>query len=723
MDIIAQITSEFHLQAWQVENVVKLIDEGNTIPFIARYRKEAHGTLDDQMLREIAERLEYLRNLDKRREEVRASIEGQEKLTEEISAALSNAATLAEIEDIYRPFKPKRRTRASIAREKGLEPLAQVLYEQRPDCEEPLALALDFLNPEKGVETAEDALKGALDIIAENLSDDATIRRRLRNLFTVCGVVRSKSAKEEDSVYAPYYDFSAPVEKIAGYQVLAIDRGEREGFLKVSVTLDRPRAIKVISSVALKSTESPCTRAVLEAGEDAYDRLIEPSIEREIRSALTQRAATAAIKVFSTNLRQLLLQPPVKGKVALGLDPGYRTGCKVAVVDATGRVLDTGVIYITHSEAQKEQAKSTLRRMIETHGVGIIAIGNGTASKETEIFTAELIKAIGRNISYMVVSEAGASVYSASKLAAEEFPQFDVSLRSAVSIARRLQDPLAELVKIDPKAIGVGQYQHDMPKKELDNALGGVVEDCVNAVGVDLNTASPSLRARVSGINGTVAKNIVAYREENGAYPSRAAIKKVPKLGAKAFEQCAGFLRVPESKNVLDNTGVHPESYEAAKALLALCGYSLADVSSGAIGALRERVEGLGGVEEAAKRLEAGVPTLRDIVKELLLPGRDPRDELPPPLLRTDIMDMKDLKPGMELQGTVRNVIDFGAFVDVGVHQDGLVHISQIANRRLNHPSEVLKVGDIVTVWVLSVDVAKKRISLTMKKPAQQTAD
>ena len=723
MDIIAQITSEFHLQAWQVENVVKLIDEGNTIPFIARYRKEAHGTLDDQMLREIAERLEYLRNLDKRREEVRASIEGQEKLTEEISAALSNAATLAEIEDIYRPFKPKRRTRASIAREKGLEPLAQVLYEQRPDCEEPLALALDFLNPEKGVETAEDALKGALDIIAENLSDDATIRRRLRNLFTVCGVVRSKSAKEEDSVYAPYYDFSAPVEKIAGYQVLAIDRGEREGFLKVSVTLDRPRAIKVISSVALKSTESPCTRAVLEAGEDAYDRLIEPSIEREIRSALTQRAATAAIKVFSTNLRQLLLQPPVKGKVALGLDPGYRTGCKVAVVDATGRVLDTGVIYITHSEAQKEQAKSTLRRMIETHGVGIIAIGNGTASKETEIFTAELIKAIGRNISYMVVSEAGASVYSASKLAAEEFPQFDVSLRSAVSIARRLQDPLAELVKIDPKAIGVGQYQHDMPKKELDNALGGVVEDCVNAVGVDLNTASPSLLARVSGINGTVAKNIVAYREENGAYPSRAAIKKVPKLGAKAFEQCAGFLRVPESKNVLDNTGVHPESYEAAKALLALCGYSLADVSSGAIGALRERVEGLGGAEEAAKRLEAGVPTLRDIVKELLLPGRDPRDELPPPLLRTDIMDMKDLKPGMELQGTVRNVIDFGAFVDVGVHQDGLVHISQIANRRLNHPSEVLKVGDIVTVWVLSVDVAKKRISLTMKKPAQQTAD
>lgn len=721
MDIIAQLTSEFHLLPWQAENVVKLIDEGNTIPFIARYRKEAHGTLDDQVLREIAERLEYLRNLDKRREEVRASIEGQEKLTEEIAAALSKAVTLAEIEDIYRPFKPKRRTRASIAREKGLEPLAQAIFEQRPDSGEPLVLAQTFLDPEKGVETAEDALQGALDIIAEDLSDDANIRRRLRNLFTVCGVVHSRAAKKEDSVYAPYYDFSAPVEKIAGYQVLAIDRGEREDLLKVSVSLDRPRAMKVISSVALKTTGSPCTPAVQEAGEDAYDRLIEPSIEREIRSTLTERAAAAAIKVFSTNLRQLLLQPPVKGKVALGLDPGYRTGCKVAVVDATGRVLDTGVIYLTHSEAQKEQAKTTLHRLIEKHSVEIIAIGNGTASKETEIFTAELIKTIDRNISYMVVSEAGASVYSASKLAAEEFPQFDVSLRSAVSIARRLQDPLAELVKIDPKAIGVGQYQHDMPRKELDNALGGVVEDCVNAVGVDLNTASPSLLARVSGVNSTVAKNIVAYREENGAYPSRAAIKKVPKLGAKAFEQCAGFLRVPESKNVLDHTGVHPESYEAAKALLALCGYSLADVSSGAIGALQERIDAIG-EEEAAKRLEIGVPTLRDIVKELLRPGRDPRDELPPPLLRTDIMDMKDLKPGMELQGTVRNVIDFGAFVDIGVHQDGLVHISQIANRRLNHPSEVLKVGDIITVWVLSVDVAKKRISLTMKKPAQQTA-
>lgn len=721
MDIIAQLTSEFHLLPWQAENVVKLIDEGNTIPFIARYRKEAHGTLDDQVLREIAERLEYLRNLDKRREEVRASIEGQEKLTEEIAAALSKAVTLAEIEDIYRPFKPKRRTRASIAREKGLEPLAQAIFEQRPDSGEPLVLAQTFLDPEKGVETAEDALQGALDIIAEDLSDDANIRRRLRNLFTVCGVVHSKAAKKEDSVYAPYYDFSAPVEKIAGYQVLAIDRGEREDLLKVSVSLDRPRAMKVISSVALKTTGSPCTPAVQEAGEDAYDRLIEPSIEREIRSTLTERAAAAAIKVFSTNLRQLLLQPPVKGKVALGLDPGYRTGCKVAVVDATGRVLDTGVIYLTHSEAQKEQAKTTLHRLIEKHSVEIIAIGNGTASKETEIFTAELIKTIDRKISYMVVSEAGASVYSASKLAAEEFPQFDVSLRSAVSIARRLQDPLAELVKIDPKAIGVGQYQHDMPRKELDNALGGVVEDCVNAVGVDLNTASPSLLARVSGVNSTVAKNIVAYREENGAYPSRAAIKKVPKLGAKAFEQCAGFLRVPESKNVLDHTGVHPESYEAAKALLALCGYSLADVSSGAIGALQERIDAIG-EEEAAKRLEIGVPTLRDIVKELLRPGRDPRDELPPPLLRTDIMDMKDLKPGMELQGTVRNVIDFGAFVDIGVHQDGLVHISQIANRRLNHPSEVLKVGDIITVWVLSVDVAKKRISLTMKKPAQQTA-
>lgn len=721
MDIITQLTAEFHLQAWQIENVVKLIDEGNTIPFIARYRKEAHGTLDDQVLREISERLEYLRNLEKRREEVRASIEAQEKLTDEIAAALEKAATLAEIEDIYRPFKPKRRTRASIAREKGLEPLAQQIFGQAAEAGTPLHLAQGFIDPEKGVETAEDALRGAMDIIAEDLSDDANIRRRLRNLFTVCGVVHARAAREEDSVYAPYYNFSAPVEKIAGYQVLAIDRGEREGFLKVEVTLDRPRAMRVITSVALKNTGSPCTAAVQEAGKDAYDRLIEPSIEREIRSMLTERADTAAIRVFAMNLRQLLLQPPVKGKVALGLDPGYRTGCKVAVVDATGRVLDTGVIYITHSEAQRQQAKATLRRLIEKHGVEIIAIGNGTASKETEIFTAELLKTIDRKVSYMVVSEAGASVYSASKLAAEEFPQFDVSLRSAVSIARRLQDPLAELVKIDPKAIGVGQYQHDMPKKELDNALGGVVEDCVNAVGVDLNTASSSLLARVSGVNSTVAKNIVAYREENGAYPSRAAIKKVPKLGAKAFEQCAGFLRVPESKNVLDRTGVHPESYEAAKALLTLCGYSLEDVAAGRIGALEQRVAQLG-EEEAARRLELGVPTLRDIVKELLRPGRDPRDELPPPLLRTDIMDMKDLKPGMELQGTVRNVIDFGAFVDIGVHQDGLVHISQIADRRLGHPSEALKVGDIITVWVLSVDVEKKRISLTMKKPAQPAA-
>lgn len=721
MDIIAQLTSEFHLQPWQVENVIQLIDEGNTIPFIARYRKEAHGTLDDQVLRELHERLEYLRNLEKRREEVRASIEGQEKLTAEIAAALGKAVTLAEIEDIYRPYKPKRRTRASIAREKGLEPLAQLIFEQRADAGEPVVLAQAFLDAEKGVETAADAVKGALDIIAENLSDDAAIRRRLRNLFTVCGTVCSRAAKEEDSVYAPYYEFSASVEKIAGYQVLAIDRGERESFLKVAVTLDRPRAMKVIASVALKDTGSLCTSAVQEAGEDAYDRLIKPSIEREVRSALTERAAAAAIKVFSTNLRQLLLQPPVKGRVSLGLDPGYRTGCKVAVVDATGRVLDTGVVYLTHSEAQKEQAKGALRRLIETHGVEIIAIGNGTASRETEIFTAELLKTIDRKVAYMVVSEAGASVYSASRLAAEEFPQFDVSLRSAVSIARRLQDPLAELVKIDPKAIGVGQYQHDMPKKELDNALGGVVEDCVNAVGVDLNTASSSLLARVAGVNATVAKNIVLYREETGAYPSRAAIKKVPKLGAKAFQQCAGFLRVPESKNVLDSTGVHPESYEAAKALLALCGYSLRDVCGGSIAALQERINAIGEAE-AAKRLEVGVPTLRDIARELLRPGRDPRDELPPPLLRTDIMDMKDLKPGMELHGTVRNVIDFGAFVDIGVHQDGLVHISQITGRRLNHPSEVLKVGDIVTVWVLSVDVAKKRISLTMKKPAQQTA-
>ncbi len=716
MDIIGIITQEFSLKRWQVENTAALIDDGNTIPFIARYRKEAHGTLDDQTLREISERLEYLRNLEKRKEEVFSSIDSQEKMTEEISLALEKAQTLAEIEDIYRPYKPKRRTRASVAREKGLEPLAQMITEQKEDSAEPLALAADFVNSENGVETPEDALQGAKDIIAEDISDNADIRRRLRNLFTVSGEVISKAADEEkDSVYAQHYDFSQPVSKIAGHRVLAIDRGEREGFLKVSVTLDSVKAANVITSETLLSGNSPCTETVKEAGEDAYTRLIYPSVEREIRSSLTEKAAADAIKVFSQNLKELLLQPPVKGKVALGLDPGYRTGCKVAVVDATGRVLDTGVAYITHSERKQQEAKELIASFIKKYGVEIIAIGNGTASKETEIFTASLLKEIGSSAGYMVVSEAGASVYSASKLAAEEFPQYDVSLRSAVSIARRLQDPLAELVKIDPKAIGVGQYQHDMPKKELENALDGVVEDAVNSVGVDLNTASPSLLSRVAGVNSTVAKNIVSYREENGTFTSRTQLKKVNKLGEKAFQQCAGFLRVPESKNILDNTGVHPESYKAAKELLEMCGFK----STGASADLKEIKEKTDRLNKAelSEKLGIGLPTLEDIIKELSRPGRDPRDELPPPMLRSDVMDMSDLKPGMELKGTVRNVIDFGAFVDIGVHQDGLVHISQITNRFIKHPSEVLKVGQVVTVWVLSVDEKKGRIALTMKNP------
>ena len=716
MDIIQSLCNQFGLQRWQVENTVNLIDEGNTIPFIARYRKEAHGTLDDQVLRELSERLEYLRNLDKRREEVSSAIISQEKMTPEIEKALSEASTLAEIEDIYRPFRPKRRTRASIAKEKGLEPLANLIFEQNADSPSPFELAEEYVNAENGVETAQEAVAGAMDIIAENISDDADIRRRLRSLFTVSGVVQSRAADSEaESVYTMYYEYDEPVNKIAGHRVLAIDRGEKEGFLKVSVSVDPVKAHDLINKRILLNNGSKCTDTVRDAGADAYERLIFPSVERETRNALTDNAVAAALKVFYVNLRELLLQPPVKGKRALGLDPGYRTGCKVAAVDETGKVLDTGVIYVTHSAEQKLKAKQTVKHLIEKHGIEIIAIGNGTASKETEIFTAELLKEIPRKVSYMVVSEAGASVYSASKLAAEEFPQFDVSLRSAVSIARRLQDPLAELVKIDPKAIGVGQYQHDMPKKELGETLDGAVEYCVNSVGVDINTASPSLLSRVAGINSSVAKNIVSYREENGAFSSRTQLKKVPKLGAKAFEQCAGFVRVPERKNVLDNTGVHPESYDAAKELLQLCGYSVSDVSNGDISSLKAKIALLGGEDKVAEKLGIGVPTLIDIVKELLKPGRDPRDELPPPLLRTDVMDIKDLTPGMELKGTVRNVIDFGVFVDIGVHQDGLVHISQITNRYIKHPSEVLKVGDIVTVWVLSTDIKKNRISLTMK--------
>ncbi len=716
MDFVAELSEQFNLKAWQLENVIKLLDEGNTIPFIARYRKEAHGSLDDQMLREISERLEYLRGLESRREEVKNLIMGLEKMTDEINAAIDNAKTLSEIEDIYRPFRPKRKTRASIAKEKGLENLANAIFEQNENSEDPLVLAQDYVDTEKGVNTPEEAVAGAMDIIAENISDDASIRKRIRVVAMANSLLVSKASDENtDSVYAQYYDFKEPTAKIAGHRVLAVDRGEKEGFLKVSIDFDIAKAQHIIYSTVLKNGNSLCTETVRKAADDAYTRLIFPSIEREIRSELTQKACDSAIKVFSVNLRQLLMQPPVKGKVAMGLDPGYRTGCKVAVVDETGRVLATNVIYPTHSENKVAEAKKTVSDLVKKYGVEIISIGNGTASKETEMFVANLINEDNLKVSYMVVSEAGASVYSASKLAAEEFPDFDVTLRSAVSIARRLQDPLAELVKIDPKAIGVGQYQHDMPKKQLGDALGGVVEDCVNTVGVDLNTASPSLLARVSGVSAAVSKNIVNYREENGAFKSRNELKKVPKLGPKAFEQCAGFLRVPESKNVLDNTAVHPESYKAATQLLEICDYTLDDVKKGKIRSdLKTRIEKMG-LSSISEKTKVGIPTLQDIVTELLRPGRDPRDELPAPILRTDVLDIKDLKEGMELTGTVRNVIDFGAFIDIGVHQDGLVHISQICNKYIKHPSEVLKVGDIVKVKVLSVDVPKNRISLTMK--------
>ena len=715
-DHTSLLAAQFNLKPWQVEKLIKLIDEGNTIPFIARYRKEEHGSLDDQTIRAVYDRLEYLRNLDARREEVRMLIETGGNLTEEIASALEKAATLAEIDDIYRPFRPKRKTRAGIARERGLEPLALAILEQKKNGIYPINMAENYVNSEKGVESPEDALQGAKDIIAEIISDDASIRRRLRVVAMAQGVITSSAAKEEDSVYRMYYEFSQPAAKIAGHRVLALDRGEREGFLKVSLTLDAQRGQNILTSTYVKS--GPCANAVEEAALDAYSRLIFPSIEREIRSTLTENAAESAIKVFSTNLRQLLMQPPVKGRTTIGLDPGYRTGCKVAVVDETGKVLDTGVIYPTHSETKVREAKQTVLRFIKKYGVTLIAIGNGTASKETEIFTDELLREnrLTDTVDYMVVSEAGASVYSASKLAAAEYPDYDLTLRSAVSIAHRLQDPLAELVKIDPKAIGVGQYQHDMPPKRLGEALGGVVEACVNEVGVDLNTASPSLLENIAGISSAVAKNIVTYRQENGAFTSRAQLKKVPKLGPKAFEQCAGFLRIAESKNILDNTGVHPESYAAASELLTSCGYDLKKMPAGGFTELKARAEKLG-IESLAERIGIGTPTLLDMINELEKPGRDPRDELPSPLLRSDIKDIKDLKPGMEMKGTVRNVIDFGAFVDIGVHQDGLVHITQISNKFVRHPSDVLKVGDIVTVWVLAVDVARSRISLTMKQP------
>ncbi len=696
-----------------VENVIALLDEGNTIPFIARYRKELHGGMDDTALRKLEDRLRYLRNLAKRREEVLAAIDGQGKLTDELAAAIENAATLAEVEDLYRPYKQKRRTRATVAREKGLAPLAELLLAQAADCPDPAEAAADYIDPEKGVETIADALQGANDIIAEVISDDAAIRKTLRGLLMRQGQLKSAAAKEEDSVYRLYYDFEQSLAKLAGHQVLAIDRGEKEGYLSVTVLLDRDAALPALRRAVVK----PGSRAmefIKAACEDAYDRLIYPSLEREARSTLTENACEGAIGQFALNLKPLLLQPPVKGHVTMGLDPGYAHGCKVAVVDGTGKVLDTTVVYPTYGERQKKEAITRLTALCKKHGVTHIAIGNGTASRETEQMTVEMLRGLP-GISYMIVNEAGASVYSAGKLAAEEFPDYDVNLRSAISIARRLQDPLAELVKIDPKSIGVGQYQHDMPQKRLDEALTGVVEDCVNAVGVDVNTASASLLTYVAGLNAATAKNIVAYRESNGVFPDRKKLLKVPKLGPKAFEQCAGFLRVPESKNVLDNTGVHPESYQAAEGLLALCGYTDDDVRRGAVAQLMQKVQAMGEAQ-VAEKLAVGVPTLRDVVKELVKPGRDLRDDLPAPILRTDVMDMKDLKPGMVLTGTVRNVIDFGVFVDIGVHQDGLVHISQVCNKFIKHPSEVVSVGNIVKVVVLDVDEKKHRISLSMKQ-------
>ena len=713
--IIQTLAQELGQPEAYIQNVITLIDEGNTIPFIARYRKELHGSMDDQLLRTLADRLQYLRNLAARKEEVKSSIEGQGKLTEELSAAIDAAATLAEVEDLYRPYKQKRRTRATIAKEKGLEPLADLFFTLGSQCPAPEEAALDFLDPEKGVGTVGDALQGASDIIAEWISDDADVRKELRALYLKRAVLVSRAAEKEpeDSVYRLYYDFKVPVGRTQGHQVLAINRGEREGILKAGIELDSETAHMAVRRAVVPGRAAMAF--VRAAADDAYDRLIQPSLEREIRSYLTEQADEGAIHNFALNLKPLLMQPPVKGKVTMGLDPGYRMGCKVAVVDGTGKVLDTTVVYPTHGARQKEECIVKLSALVKKHHVEHLAIGNGTASRETEQMAVELIRRVGGNLSYMMVNEAGASVYSASKLAAEEFPEYDVNLRSAVSIARRLQDPLAELVKIDPKAIGVGQYQHDMPQARLGETLDGVVEDCVNAVGVDANTASPSLLQRVSGLNGTTAKNIVRFREENGPFSTRKQLLKVPKLGPKAFEQCAGFLRIAESESVLDNTGVHPESYPAAEQLLAQCGYTLADVKAGGIGELKTKAETIG-LDQLAQRCGVGVPTLADIIKELLKPGRDPRDELPAPILRTDVMEMKDLKTGMELQGTVRNVIDFGVFVDIGVHQDGLVHISRLP-RRVKHPSELLSVGDVITVWVVEVDEKKKRIGLTMVKP------
>lgn len=715
MDILQKLTQEFSVKLWQVENAVKLIDDGNTIPFIARYRKEATGSLDDQLLRDLSDRLTYLRNMEEQKEKIIASIEEQELMTDEIMASIESASTLTELEDIYRPFRPKRKTRASVAKAKGLQGLADFLYAQDKNSNQPLVEAEKYLNDE--VESVEDAINGAKDIIAEFVSDDLAGRKMLRYSIKNHGNIVVTGAKDELGVYEMYREYTEPISNIASHRVLAFNRGEKEGFLKVNIDYDKNTALTILYNLHIKDS-SPTQELVKEAIEDSYTRLIFPSVERELRNSLSENADDKAIKVFAENTRHLLMQPPVKGKVTLGLDPGYRTGCKVAVVDATGKVLDTSVIYAVPPHNKVEQAKKIIKDLVKKHNVQMFAIGNGTASHETEVFACEVIKELNCGITYMVVSEAGASVYSASKLAAKEFPEYDVSLRSAVSIARRLQDPLAELVKIDPKAIGVGQYQHDMPQNRLSSALDGVVEDCVNTVGVDLNTASAQLLNRVAGVSSKIADNIVKYRQEHGIFKSRDEIMNVSMLGPKAFEQCAGFLRVSESKNVLDNTAVHPESYDATRKLLKLCSVTDEDVRSGNVSAVKQYVETVG-TSALAKQLDIGEPTLIDITKEIAKPGRDPRDELPAPMLRTDVMDIEDLKVGMELKGTVRNVIDFGAFVDVGVHQDGLVHISQITDKYIKHPSDVLKVGDIVTVWVISVDVDKKRIGLSMKKPKE----
>ena len=716
MDVIKTLAEEFKLKEEQVKNTVELVDEGNTIPFIARYRKEVTGSLDDTLLRDLVDRLTYLRNIEKRKDEVKALIDGQGKLTDELVAAIDNAKTITEVDDIYRPYRPHRKTRASVAREKGLEPLADLIMLQ-PETYDVLleTLAEAYVDAEKEVNTVEEALAGARDIIAENISDNAEVRKEIRRLTFEYGFVVSKGAKEEDSVYAPYYDYNEKVNKIPSHRVLAINRGEKEEFLKVNITVDPTIILGFLYNQILENDKSPAKEHVTAAIVDSYDRLIAPSVEREIRSDLFDNACEGAIKLFADNLKHLLMQSPLKGKTVLGFDPGYVNGCKTAVVDKTGKVIDTAVVYpTTKSQGRIEEAKRILKRMITAHKVDVVAIGNGTASKESEIFIAGLLKEVDRDVKYMVISEAGASVYSASKLAAEEFPDFDVMQRSAVSIARRLQDPLAELVKIEPRSIGVGQYQHDMKPARLDGALGGVVEDCVNSVGVDLNTASYSLLSYIAGINLTMAKNIVKYREENGEFTSRSQVLNVPRIGAKAYEQCAGFLRVPGSKIALDNTGVHPESYDIAKKVLEKFGYTTLDVKNGGIPEIKKKASDYG-VSRLAKELEVGEPTLADIISELEKPGRDVRDDLPAPVLRDDVLDMADLKPGMVLTGTVRNVIDFGAFVDIGVHQDGLVHISEMSDKFVKHPSDVLSVGDVVSVRVLGVDLQKKRISLSMK--------